>query len=79
MRNFARAEIPVAVLRQTRVGPGDVAPAVRAFIASNQIGNIVGLLIAPALIRSMSIAGVTGICAALTGCVGLYMLLRTRR
>ncbi len=71
-------DVPVAVMRQTRTGPDGVAPAVRVFIASNQVGNIVGLLAAPLLIRGLGIGGVAALCAAMTAGVGLYMMLRRR-
>ncbi len=60
-------------------GPGEVAPAVRAFIASNQVGNITGLLVAPVLIRWFGIGGVSALCSMLTAGVGLFMLLRYQR
>ena len=73
------ADVPVAVMRQTRVGPGDVAPVVRAFIAQNQLGNILGLLMAPLLIRLLGVGPVALLCAALTACAALFMILRYRR
>ena len=71
-------DVPVAVMRQTRLGPAEVAPAVRAFIANNQVGNIVGLLAAPLLIRALGIGSVAGLCAAMTAGVGLFMARRRR-
>ena len=71
-------DVPVAVMRQTRTGTGEVAPAVRAFIANSQVGSIVGLLAAPALIRWLGIGGVAGLCAAATAGVGLFMVSRRR-
>lgn len=73
------ADVPIAYMRQTRMGPGEVAPAVRAFIASNQVGNITGLLVAPVLIRWFGIGGVSALCSMLTAGVGLFMLLRYQR
>ena len=73
------ADIPIAFMRQTRMGPGEVAPVVRAFIASNQVGNITGLLVAPVLIRWFGIGGVSALCSVLTAGVGLFMVLRYQR
>ena len=72
-------DVPLAYMRQTRTGPGGVAPAVRAFIANNQVGSIVGLLAAPALIRWLGIGSVAGLCAALTAGLGVFMALRSER
>jgi hypothetical protein len=52
---------------------------VRAFIANNQVGSIVGLLVAPALIHALGIAGVVGLCSLLTAGVGVFMFLRSPR
>ena len=71
-------DVPIAVMRQTRLGPAEVAPAVRAFIASNQVGNIVGLLAAPLLIRALGVGSVAGLCAAMTAGIGLFMARRRR-
>jgi MFS family permease len=72
-------DVPIAVMRQTRVGPDEIVSVVRAFIANNQVGSIVGLLVAPALIHALGIAGVVGLCSLLTAGVGVFMLLRSRR
>ena len=72
-------DVPIAVIRQTRTGPGGVAPAVRAFIAQNQVGNIAGLLAAPLLIRFVGIGGVAALCAALTAGAGLFLVMRRAR
>lgn len=73
------ADVPVAIMRQTRTGQGGVAPAVRAFIANNQIGSIAGLLAAPALIRWLGVASTAALCATLTAAIGLFMVLRRAR
>lgn len=73
------ADVPIAFMRQTRMGPGEVAPVVRAFIASNQVGNVIGLLSAPLLIRWFGIGGIAALCSVLTAGVGLFMLLRYQR
>lgn len=72
-------DVPIAFMRQTRTGHGGVTPAVRAFIAQNQVGNIVGLLAAPTLIRWSGAGSVAGLCAALTAGAAIFMLLRRRR
>jgi len=73
------SDVPIAFMRQTRIEPGEVAPVVRAFIANNQIGNIIGLLMAPVLIRWLGIGGVAGLCSVMTAGVGLFMFLRYQR
>jgi MFS family permease len=73
------ADIPLAFMRQTRMGPGEVAPVVRAFIASNQVGSITGLLVAPVLIRWIGVGGVAALCSLLTAGAGLFMLSRYQR
>ncbi len=73
------ADVPIAFMRQTRMGPGEVAPVVRAFIASNQIGNIAGLLMAPVLIHWFGIGAVAALCSVLTAGVALFMILRHHR
>jgi hypothetical protein len=61
------------------MGPGEVAPVVRAFIASNQVGSITGLLVAPVLIRWIGVGGVAALCSLLTAGAGLFMLSRYQR
>lgn len=73
------ADVPIAYMRQTRMDRTDVAPVVRAFIATNQVGNAAGLLAAPLMIRWLGIPAVLAACTALSAGVGLYMLVRRAR
>ena len=43
-------DIPVAVLRQTRLAPGDMAAGMRVYIAANSAGALMAMLMTPALI-----------------------------
>jgi DHA3 family macrolide efflux protein-like MFS transporter len=69
-------DIPVAVLRQTRLGPADVAAGMRAYMASNSAGMLLAMLLAP---RMMGLAGVMPVvvgCGAgyiVVGAVGLML------
>lgn len=44
-------DIPLAVLRQTRLAPGDMAAGMRAYIAANSAGMLVAMLLAPSLLH----------------------------
>ena len=69
-------DIAVAVLRQTALARGDVPAATRAFMAASQIGMLIALVLAPALIAALPLAGVTGLCGVLILGIGLVGLRR---
>jgi len=69
-------DIPVAVLRQTALARGDVPAATRAFMAASQIGMLIALVLAPALIAALPLPGVIGVCGALILVIGLVGLRR---
>ena len=58
-------DIPVAVLTQTELPRPDIRSATRAFIAANQGGLLLGLLIAPALLELLPLALVVALCGAM--------------
>ena len=67
-------DIPVAVLTQTALPRPDIQAATRAFIAANQLGFLLGLLLAPALLGLLPMASVVALCGAPSiafGAVGL--------
>lgn len=71
-------DVRLAVLRQLRLAPGDVAPSVRAFMASSQMGTLVAMLIAPPVLALAGPAPVMAGCAATIAGLGVFGLLRWR-
>ena len=69
-------DIPVAVLRQTRLDRGDIPAAVRASIAATNAGALVAMLAAPALFTRLPDAVAMALCAAAVLGVGLAGLAR---
>lgn len=69
-------DIAVAVLRQTALARGDVPAGTRAFMAVNQVGMLVTLVLAPALIAALPLPGVVGLCGLLILAIGLVGLRR---
>ena len=68
------SDIPVAVLRQTRLPPADQAAAMRALLVAFNLGTLAALAVAPAAIRALGVdAAVVGGAAVIFGCgvVGL--------
>ncbi len=67
-------DIPVAVLTQTALARADIQAAARAFLAGNQLGNLLGLVIAPVLLGLLPVPLVVALCGApyvVFGAVGL--------
>ncbi len=67
-------DIPVAVLRQTALPRPDIQAAARAFIAANQLGFLLGLVLAPALLGLLPTSFVVALCGVPSlafGAVGL--------
>ena len=58
-------DIPAAVLRQTELAPGDVAPATRAFMVVRFGGTLVAMLVAPALARLAGASALLLLCGAM--------------
>jgi DHA3 family macrolide efflux protein-like MFS transporter len=69
-------DIPVAVLRQTRIAPGDVAAAMRVYMAANSIGALVAMLIAPSACAAFGIVPVIVGCGGVMFAIGLIGLAR---
>jgi hypothetical protein len=67
-------DIPLAVLRQTRLPPSDIAAGMRAYMAASSAGTLCAMLLAPALIAVGGVVLIV-ICCGLTylgvGAVGL--------
>lgn len=58
-------DIPVAVLRQIRLSPRDLAAGVRAYIAANSTGTLVAMLLAPTLLEHLGPATVIFLCGTI--------------
>ena len=71
-------DIPVAVLRQSRLAQADVPAAARAQMAAANLGTLVCLLAAPGLIGALGVAPVVFGCGAVSFLVGLIGLVRYR-
>lgn len=71
-------DIPVAVLRQTRLAARDLAAGMRAYIAANSAGALVAMLLTPSLLHRFGTATVILGCGALLAATGLFGLLRHR-
>jgi len=62
-------DIPVAVLRQTRLHPADMGAAMRAYMAMTNAGTLAAMLMVPGLI------GAIGAPAVLIACGGLFLVI----
>ena len=69
-------DIPIAVLFQTELPRSDIQSATRAFIAANQGGLLLGLLVAPALLELLPLSTVVALCGAPIITFGLVGLRR---
>jgi hypothetical protein len=67
-------DIPMAVLRQTRVGPSDMGAAMRAYISATSGGTLTALLLVPTLIKAFGVLAVIIGCGGAVVVVGLVAL-----
>ncbi|MGH7210293.1 MAG: MFS transporter [Acetobacteraceae bacterium] len=72
-------DIPVAVLRQTRLDRGDIPAAVRASLVATSAGALVAMLAAPALFSGLPDAAAMALCAVAVLGVGVAGLARFAR
>ena len=72
-------DIPVAVLRQSRIAPADIAAATRASIAANNTGVLVTMLVVPFLLQRLGLAPVVFGCGCVAGAMGVIGLVRHGR
>ncbi len=72
-------DIPVAVLRQTAFAAPDVPAVMRAHLGVSQLGLLLGMLVAPALLGFIAPAWVIAGCGATYFLLGLDGLRRFRR
>lgn len=72
-------DIPVAVLRQTRLAPEDLAAGMRAYIAANSAGALVAMLLAPVMLHRFGAVPVIVGSGALLAVAGMAGLLRHGR
>ncbi len=68
------SDIPMAVLRQTRVAPADMAAAMRAIMAATSAGKLVALLLVPGVITAVGVVPVIVGCGAVVVAVGIVAL-----
>ncbi len=69
-------DIPLAVLRQTRLRRTDVPAAMRAYMALTSAGVLVAMLLIPTALRLAGIASVIIACGAIVSAVGMIGLMR---
>jgi hypothetical protein len=69
-------DIEVAVLSQTRLQAADIAPAMRAYMATNTLGLLAAMLVAPPLVNMIGATGVVFTSAALIALIGVSGLVR---
>jgi MFS transporter, DHA3 family, macrolide efflux protein len=67
-------DIPVAVLRQTRLRPEDRAAGMRAYMAASSAGTLLAMLLAPGAIALAGAVPVVVACGAAYGGVGMVGL-----
>jgi hypothetical protein len=69
-------DIPLAVLRQTRLRPADMAAGMRAYMAASSAGTLLAMLLAPTAIALAGPVPVVVACGATyigVGVVGLVL------
>jgi hypothetical protein len=69
-------DIPLAVLRQTRLRPGDMAAAMRAYMAVSYTGMLAAMLVTPAAVAAFGVVAVTIGCGVVLAGIGGAGLLR---
>ncbi len=69
-------DIPVAVLRQSRIAAADVPAAARAGLAVNNMGILVTMVTVPLLLRILPLAPVVFGCGAVAMLIGLLGIVR---
>jgi hypothetical protein len=69
-------DIPVAVLRQTRLRPADMAAGMRAYMAASSAGMLAAMLVVPAALRMLGIVPVVLACGAIIVALGVIGLAR---
>jgi len=69
-------DIPVAVLRQSRIPGGEIAAATRSMIAANSAGVLVAMLTIPTLVRWLPLSLVVAVCGGVAFGAGVIGLVR---
>jgi MFS family permease len=69
-------DIPVAVLRQTRLPPGDIGAAMRAYMAMTNAGKLLAMLLVPSLTGAVGALAVLASCGLVYAVLGLIGLRR---
>jgi MFS transporter, DHA3 family, macrolide efflux protein len=70
------SDITIATLRQTLLASADMAAAMRAYMVMNNLGLLVGMLLAPGLFRGIGVAGTVCLCGAAILFTGMTGILR---
>ncbi len=76
--NGPLADIPLAVLRQTRLAAPDQAAAMRAILVATNVGTLVALLLAPSGLRAIGVAPAFVLAGLACIAVGLFGAFRYR-
>ena len=71
-------DVPGAVLRQTELPRDDVPAAMRAYLVVNNLGVLVGMVVAPVLFTVVGVAPGIVVCGGLMVAAGLWGLARCR-
>ncbi len=69
-------DIPVAVLRQSRMAAGEVPAATRAMLAANSLGVLAAMLLVLTLLTERTLPAVVGACGGVAFVVGAVGLIR---
>ena len=69
-------DVPGAVLRQTELPRDDVPAAMRAYLVVNNLGALVGMVVAPVLFTAVGVAAGIVVCGGLMVAAGLGGLVR---
>ena len=72
-------DIPLAVLRQTRLRPGDMAAAMRAYMAASSAGALAGMLLTPSVVMLAGVVPTILTCGLLLIATGVAGVLRHAR
>jgi hypothetical protein len=73
------SDITIATLRQTLLASADMAAAMRAYMVMNNLGLLVGMLMAPALFRGVGVPAAVALCGAAIVLTGMTGILRHGR
>jgi hypothetical protein len=70
------SDITIATLRQTLLASADMAAAMRAYMVMNNLGLLVGMLMAPGLFHGVGVAAGVALCGLAIALAGMTGVLR---